>query len=73
MEKRLGEYSADLFIAELGLIIEIDGPWHISPKNDAERDRYLEENYDCKVLRIPLKDLGNLENILMNWINENFS
>lgn len=38
-EYPLGPYSLDIFIADMQLDVELDGPWH-SPRKDAVRDEY---------------------------------
>ena len=51
-EYMVGPYSADIYLPELFLVVEIDGPYHaLSKRRDTERDAYLAE-HGLRVLRI---------------------
>ena len=64
-------YSLDIFIPEINLGVEIDGPSH-SPKKDALRDKKILEEYEVKIIRIPVGTKKNyaLEMILGPEANE---
>ena len=62
-QKVIGSYIVDFYIAQAGLVIELDGSQHFEPEHqllDSERDNYLKEQ-GLKVLRIP-----------NNEVNQNF-
>lgn len=42
-EYPVGRYSVDIYIPEVNRFIEVDGPYHISPRADARRDAALRE------------------------------
>jgi very-short-patch-repair endonuclease len=53
----IGNYIVDFFIAEIGLVIEIDGSTHNDKiGKDKLREEYL-ESHDLKVIRISDKDV----------------
>jgi very-short-patch-repair endonuclease len=55
LETVFGEYSADIFLPELLLIVEVDGPSHKFKKRDKKRDDKLRNEHGLKdVLRIPV-------------------
>lgn len=68
MEASFPPYFADIFLPEIGLSIEVDGPWHISKKRDSKRDEYLFETYGIETLRVKLKDIKKDE--ILNKIKE---
>ncbi|MFO0744002.1 MAG: endonuclease domain-containing protein [Candidatus Paceibacterota bacterium] len=52
-QKIFGEFIVDFYCARLGLVLEIDGEIHESQKeHDQERENYLINNYNLKILRI---------------------
>ena len=62
-QKVLGRYIVDFYIAEVKLVIELDGSQHFEPEEE-ERDRQRTaflEGYGLTVVRIP-----------NNAVNENF-
>ena len=56
LEKEFGIYFVDIFIPDLELGIEIDGPQHMK-KRDADRDENITSNYDIDIWRIAIKDM----------------
>lgn len=60
----LGRYYADFTCHHPKLVIEIDGPTHLSPAYDAERDRFMRaEGY--RVLRVSNDDVRyNLDGVI---------
>ncbi len=54
-EYPLGPYSLDIYLSELNLDVELDGPWH-SPKKDAVRDEYV-KGRGMRVVRIKVGTL----------------
>jgi very-short-patch-repair endonuclease len=52
LETPFGNYSADIYIPELNIIVELDGPSHVSKKKDESRDAKIKEEYGVDVLRI---------------------
>jgi len=47
-------YVVDIYIPDMKLAIEVDGPLHFS-KKDKKRDQILLEKYEVEVWRLPLK------------------
>jgi len=47
-------YVADVYVPDLELVIEVDGPLHLR-KKDKERDLRLKTEYGVDTWRIPLK------------------
>lgn len=69
LEKPFPPYSADIFIGELNLIIEIDSKYHLSKKKDKKRDEYLYTNYQVNVMRFNFKDICvSKKDIILNYI-----
>ncbi len=59
-QRQFGNYIVDFFIAEVKLVIELDGSQHYSEKgreNDRERDAYLKE-HGLTVLRYSNYDVN---------------
>ena len=56
MEKEFGSYFVDIFIPDLELGIEIDGPQHMK-KRDSKRDDYITSNHNIDIWRIAIKDM----------------
>lgn len=55
-QKIIGEFIVDFYCNELKLIIELDGEIHKGLRDrDLERDNYLKNNFDLKILRIENK------------------
>ena len=57
LEQPFGNYSIDIFIPDLNLGIEVDGPYHLK-RRDSKRDEYLKQTHDVDIWRIPIKDMG---------------
>ena len=60
-QKNIGEYIVDFYIADINLVIEIDGRQHGEPENvekDKERDAFL-TSLGIKVYRISNFDIKN--------------
>ena len=56
LEEDFGKYVVDIYIPDLLLGVEIDGPYHLK-KKDRLRDEYLKDSFDIDILRIPDKDI----------------
>ena len=70
----IGNYIADFFIPELGLVFEIDGSSHNNrTEYDLERDSYM-QSLDLKVVRILdidiKKNIGGVYNYVLEIIQE---
>ena len=50
-------YVADIYIPDLDLVIEVDGPLHLR-KSDKKRDLQLKTKYGVDTWRIPLKTIS---------------
>lgn len=50
MEEEFSPYFADIYIKDLNLTIELDGPSHLN-KRDAKRDAVLKDKYNLDVWR----------------------
>ena len=57
LEYEVGKYSIDIYVPDLLLGIELDGPWHLR-KRDKKRDEYILEDHGIEVWRIPIKDIN---------------
>jgi len=57
LEYDVGKYSIDIYVPDLELGIEIDGPYHLR-KRDAKRDAYITENFGIEMWRISIKDIN---------------
>ena len=57
LEQPFGDYLVDIFIPDLNLGIEVDGPYH-HKKRDLKRDEYLKQTHDVDIWRIPIKQMG---------------
>ena len=56
LEEDFGKYVVDIYIPDLLLGVEIDGPYHLK-KKDRLRDEYLKDSFGIDILRIPDKDI----------------
>lgn len=56
MSAQFGKYVVDLYIAEIHVAVEYDGPSHTFKKRDKARDAYLMENFFLPTQRINEKD-----------------
>lgn len=70
----IGNYIADFFIPELGLVLEIDGSSHNNKANyDLERDTYM-QSLDLKIVRIldidVKKNIRKVYNYVLQIVNE---
>lgn len=61
LEYRLGPYYVDVWVGELGVALEFEGPIHgLRKKRDAERDKELLETYGVsKVIHLTEKDIAS--------------
>jgi len=59
LETRFGTKNTDIYIHELHMVVEVDGPNHISKKVDRERDDYLKDNFGLNIIHINWKELRN--------------
>ena len=57
VEYGVGQYFIDIYVPDLLLGIELDGPWHLR-KRDKKRDKYILENHGIETWRIPIKDIN---------------
>ena len=54
LEQDFEPYVVDIYIPDLLLALEIDGPYHMK-RRDARRDEYICTNYNIEIWRYPLK------------------
>ena len=54
LEEELDPFWADIYIHDLNLVIELDGPNHMKKRDDA-RDEFLVETYHVSIWRIKNK------------------
>ena len=59
LEELVGGYSLDIYLPELRLGIELDGPHH-SRKRDGKRDAFLERRHDIDVWRFKNKEVEKM-------------
>jgi very-short-patch-repair endonuclease len=57
VEYEVGKYFIDIYVPDLVLGLEIDGPWHLR-KRDKKRDEYILEVHGIEIWRIPIKDIN---------------
>ena len=56
LEQDFEPYVVDIYIPDLLLGLEIDGPFHLK-KRDANRDSYIKDNYKIEIWRFSLKEV----------------
>jgi very-short-patch-repair endonuclease len=56
-EQPFGNYSVDIFIPDLDLGIEVDGPYHLK-KRDRDRDEYINQVHGIDIWRISIKEIN---------------
>ena len=56
MEEEFSPYFADIYIKDLNLTIELDGPAHLK-KRDDKRDAVLKDKYNLDVWRFSNKTI----------------
>ena len=54
LEQDFEPYVVDIYIPDLLLALEIDGPYHMA-RRDAYRDAYIRGTYNIEIWRYPLK------------------
>jgi len=54
LEQDFEPYVVDIYIPDLALALEIDGPYHMT-RRDEYRDVYIRTHYDIDIWRYPLK------------------
>lgn len=59
-EQPAGQYKLDIYLPELHIAVEYDGPSHWS-RRDAARDKYIWETYQLPVWRVSAADLAAAE------------
>jgi len=74
LEEDFGKYVVDIYIPDLLLGIEIDGPYHLK-KRDQVRDEYLKDSFGIDIWRIPDKDIrvsyrDELTGLIMDRVKE---
>jgi hypothetical protein len=55
MQAKIARYHVDVFLPEVGTVVEVDGPWHLTDevsRSDLARDAEL-RSLGCLVVRIP--------------------
>jgi len=57
LEYEVGKYFIDIYVPDLLLGVEVDGPWHLH-RRDKKRDAYILETHGIEVWRIPIKDIN---------------
>ena len=57
LEYEVGRYFIDIYVPDLILGIEVDGPWHLR-KRDKKRDEYILEVHGIETWRIPIKGIN---------------
>tara|TARA_Y100000034_G_scaffold135330_1_gene206824 strand:+ start:1361 stop:1693 length:333 start_codon:yes stop_codon:yes gene_type:complete len=56
VEYGVGQYFIDIYVPDLLLGIELDGPWHLR-KRDKKRDKYILEVHGIEIWRIQIKGM----------------
>jgi very-short-patch-repair endonuclease len=54
LEQDFEPYVVDIYIPDLMLALEIDGPYHMT-RRDEYRDAHIRTNYNIEIWRYPLK------------------
>ena len=68
----IGGYILDFYCAEKRLVVEIDGEIHkFNRKRDSERDNYLLEKFNIKIIRFSNKEILNIK-VTSNKLKEIF-
>ena len=63
-------YTADVYLADLNLVIELDGPSHLK-KKDAKRDAHIKEHHQVDTWRFKNKDIRvSFKDEFIEMINE---
>lgn len=64
-QKVIGDFIVDFYCAEMGVVIEVDGPSHDRlQESDEKRDKFL-TGLGLEVIRITAKDvLQNLDGVI---------
>ena len=69
LEQDFEPYVVDIYIPDLLLALEIDGPYHMT-RRDKYRDTYIQTTYNIEIWRYPLKIIkssfktGFIDNLL---------
>jgi len=69
LEQDFEPYVVDIYIPDLLLALEIDGPYHMT-RRDKYRDIYIRTTYNIEIWRYPLKiikssfKIGFIDNLL---------
>jgi very-short-patch-repair endonuclease len=71
LEKIVGQYSVDIFIPEINMVVEVDGKQHYK-KEIERRDKVLKEEFEiAKILHIPFSiKKEEFDIIFGEWIDE---
>ena len=56
LEQDFEPYVVDIYIPDLLLALEIDGPYHMK-RRDESRDEYIQSNYQIEIWRFPLQEV----------------
>jgi len=51
-EYPIGPYSVDIYLPELHLLVEVDGPFHFAAADKKRSDRILELRPDLRMVRV---------------------
>ena len=73
-EKKFYPYYVDVYIQEVNVGVELDGPYHIGKSRDLNRDKFILDNYGIKILRVKqkeLKDVKKVEKKIIEFIEAN--
>jgi hypothetical protein len=71
-EKKFKKYWVDGYIEEYNMILEWDEPEHKSNKTyDNERQKWIEENFGCKFIRIEQKEYFKNKKFMFDKITQN--
>ena len=60
LEEQVGRYSLDVYLPELRLGIELDGPYHLR-KRDAKRDGFIQRRHNIDVWRFKNKEIKKMD------------
>jgi very-short-patch-repair endonuclease len=56
LEQDFEPYVVDIYVPDLLLALEIDGPYHMK-RRDMKRDSFIKDNYKIEIWRFPLKEV----------------
>ena len=59
LEERVSVYSLDIYLPEIRLGIELDGPYH-RKKRDEKRDSFIKRRYNIDIIRFKNKEIDEM-------------